>query len=142
MVGSEGGGGGEASRLMSKSLTPSTPRKVSGVDTSSSLLECGGSESAVVLRIFASSAALWLVREAATVAFARLVGCIPVTLRTLAPAAVDTAALAGFAVGACSPGAAAATAANERAAVAPAVVSAGDGGVAPVAGGGGGGGFD
>ena len=97
-MGSKRGGGGEMSRLGFKSLTPSAPRKVSGVDTSSSLLEYGGGESAVVLCILASSAALWLVREVTTIAFACLVGCTPVALCALGPAVVDTTALAGFAV--------------------------------------------
>jgi len=115
--GGEGGGGGERepglrlrSRLRSKALAPSVPRKTSGAAPSSSF--CFGSEAGVAVVVAAllleRRAARWLALDATRIFLARLVGWEPVIFRPLMLAAVGltaftaSAVAAGDAVAGCS----------------------------------------
>ena len=99
--GSKGGCSGEGEpRLRSKALTPSIPRKISGVAPPSSFSKGGeaGVSVFVAALLLDKIAARWLALEATRLFLARLVGCVIVTFLPLEPAATGPAALTALAV--------------------------------------------
>ena len=102
----DGGGGGEAVKLISRDefslITPSVPRKTSGGALGSSAADGGGeagvSVTAAATLLLERSAARWLTLAAARVVLATFVGCARVVFRPFLPAVVGSTTFTVLAV--------------------------------------------